>query len=588
MRIVSTTLAGPGAERTIGDALRSARGLADCHLVILSGCDPAPTLAAAREAIADSAPLVVAELDWPGDYAAARNAALDTATALDADWALTLDCDERLELRREDLPLDRADIHSINIKDRDHGYQKERLIRCGVGARWQYPVHERLIASGTYALGKGTFWELPKDGSTQTARMLRGIEAYGKLIAEGGADCHVRRHYAECLGVAGRIEEAQEQWRIVSADPDAKLYERTWCEFRLAEREFQAGNLEAARDRAAAALGRDPGLIQELGALLACLCSLMGDNQSALLWALTVIGAPVDETRGGHRFVVPCVEQCRQLAGELMGNPAAFGVRGATQSADSVKDEGAFRREHFEHQQAWLSDYEIAAEALRDTVDFASHIDLGAGRGKLVEALLGIGIDSSGIELSREAEALLSPDTAEHIAFGVGLDGWAASYELQQRDMVSCVEVLEHLPPEDGPRAVAAICSRSSRWVYFSAAAPGQPGVGHINCQPQSYWIDLFRANGFDFDLERTGELKARLASVKRAWWLLQNALIFRRRGAAPLENQHGQSQAEAEAPEVHQGQGEEQGLPLLEPLPVPHSSLGRGRQELSATEAAE
>ncbi len=38
--IVATTLAGPGAELTIGDALRSAAPLVDGFLVILSGCDP--------------------------------------------------------------------------------------------------------------------------------------------------------------------------------------------------------------------------------------------------------------------------------------------------------------------------------------------------------------------------------------------------------------------------------------------------------------------------------------------------------------------------------------------------------------------
>ncbi len=577
MRIVSTTLAGPGAEATIGDALRSARGVADCHLVLLSGCDRAPTLAAARAAIGESAPLVVAELDWPGDYAAARNAALATAEALDADWALTLDCDERLELRREDLPLEAEGVHSINVQDRDHGYQKERLIRCRVGARWQYPVHERLLITGRYALGKGAFWELEKSEETKRARMLRGIEACERLIAEGQADAHIRRHYAECVGASGDREKAAEQWRLVSADPAAKLYEKTWCEFRLAEREFQVGNLEAARSRAALALARDPGLIQELGALLACLSSLLGDNQAALLWALTVIGAPIDETRGGHRFTRPCIEHCRAIAAELTGNAAAFGVRGAL-SGDSVHNQGAFTRQHFEHQSAWQDDYQLLARALRETLPFASHTDFGAGKGDLVAALTGLGVDSHGIELSREAEGLVPPAAAGRIAFGIGVEGW----QTDPVELASCVEVLEHLPASEAERAVEALCQSSSEWVYFSAAAPGQPGVGHIHCQPQSYWIALFEARGFDFDLQRTGELKARLADVQRAWWLPQNALIFRRRDTGATQENHGQDQTEA--PQVQQGQGQE----LLKPLPVPHSSLGRGRQNLSEERAAE
>ena len=330
--IVATCLAGPGAESIIGDALRSALVVADAFLIILSGCDESATKAEAHGVLC-GLQVSFASFAWTGDYAEARNFALDKAEAMGADWALTLDCDERLELRREDLPLYLPDVHSINVKDRDHGYQKERLIRCGVGARWQYPVHERLIASGRYALARGAFWELPKSLETKRARRDRGIEKCLELLATGHGDPHIKRHLAECLGDAGRLEEAIGLWQDVSADPEAKLYEKTWCEFRLAERQMQSGDLAGARDRAAMAVGRDPGLVQELGTLLACLNSFLGDNQAALLWAFTVIGAPVDETRGGHRFLQPSIASCREMVKELSQGAVDFGVRGCSPSA---------------------------------------------------------------------------------------------------------------------------------------------------------------------------------------------------------------------------------------------------------------
>ena len=33
--------------------------------------------------------------------------------------------------------------------------------------------------------------------------------------------------------------------------------------------------------------------------------------------------------------------------------------------------------------------------------------------------------------------------------------------------------------------------------VFFSAAEPGQNGVGHINCQPMEYWTEKFVEKGY-------------------------------------------------------------------------------------------
>jgi SAM-dependent methyltransferase len=582
--IVATTLAGPGAESVIGDALRSALGLADEFLVIFSGCDEDATESAVAEALRGSqVGHCLVRFAWTGSYADARNFALEQAEKLGATWALTLDTDERLELRREDLPLAHPEVHSINVKDRDHGYQKERLIRCGVGARWEHAVHERLICTGRYALGRGAFWELPKSEETKRARMLRGIEACEKLIAEGQANAHVRRHYAECVGAAGDRDKAAEQWRIVSADPEAKLYEKTWCEFRLAEYEFQQGRLEEARDRAARALGRDPGLIQELGALLSCLNSFMGDNQAALLWAMTVIGAPIDETRGGHRFVLPCIEQCRQIAAELTGNAAAFGVRGAAPpppaACPAPTPSGAFDAAAFDQQASWQSDYALLARSLHAAVPFRSYLDLGAGRGQLLAELLALGVDGFGVELSPDGGAALTGPHRFRLAQG-GIECWG--HETPTHDLVSCVEVLEHIPESEAARAVEALCSRARDWLYLSAAAPGQQGRGHVNCRPKAYWRALVEARGFRFDAAATERLVSGMAGVEHAWWLPQNAMIFRRHSAAQHGERNGQAEDAAQAPEAPQGR---QGL-LTSPGPAPSRHLaGRASGEQEAAE---
>ena len=61
-------------------------------------------------------------------------------------------------------------------------------------------------------------------------------------------------------------------------------------------------------------------------------------------------------------------------------------------------------------------------------------------------------------------------------------------------DLAICLEVAEHLPAESAEPLVRGLAQ--AELVLFSAATPGQPGVGHINCQPHTYWHALFADHG--------------------------------------------------------------------------------------------
>jgi SAM-dependent methyltransferase len=62
-------------------------------------------------------------------------------------------------------------------------------------------------------------------------------------------------------------------------------------------------------------------------------------------------------------------------------------------------------------------------------------------------------------------------------------------------DLVLSLEVAEHLSPARGQGFVADLCAMAPA-VLFSAAIPGQGGVGHINEQWQSLWAGYFLAHG--------------------------------------------------------------------------------------------
>ncbi len=100
--------------------------------------------------------------------------------------------------------------------------------------------------------------------------------------------------------------------------------------------------------------------------------------------------------------------------------------------------------------------------------------------------------------------------------------------DLDRADLVCCVEVLEHIPEPSAALAVHNLCDLSKRWVYFSAAQPGQLGHGHVNCQPPAYWIEKFQMHGFRLAESQTAALRGVLAPLS-LYWLPQNALIFER-----------------------------------------------------------
>jgi len=63
-------------------------------------------------------------------------------------------------------------------------------------------------------------------------------------------------------------------------------------------------------------------------------------------------------------------------------------------------------------------------------------------------------------------------------------------------DLSICLEVAEHLPAPTGEHLVQAL-TRTSDFILFSAAIPGQGGKGHVNEQWPDYWIARFAALGF-------------------------------------------------------------------------------------------
>lgn len=65
-------------------------------------------------------------------------------------------------------------------------------------------------------------------------------------------------------------------------------------------------------------------------------------------------------------------------------------------------------------------------------------------------------------------------------------------------DLALCLEVAEHLPATRAASFIAQL-TRVAPVVAFSAAIPGQGGLGHVNEQWPAYWEGLFAEVGYRF-----------------------------------------------------------------------------------------
>jgi SAM-dependent methyltransferase len=111
---------------------------------------------------------------------------------------------------------------------------------------------------------------------------------------------------------------------------------------------------------------------------------------------------------------------------------------------------------------------------------------------------------------------------APHVE-GVVADLASAQFSSVGRfDLAVSLEVAEHLPPESAEPFVENLCALAPVSL-FSAAIPGQGGLGHVNERWPSYWAELFAQHG----RRVTGLLRWTVWEDERVEpWYRQNLLL--------------------------------------------------------------
>lgn len=170
----------------------------------------------------------------------------------------------------------------------------------------------------------------------------------------------------------------------------------------------------------------------------------------------------------------------------------------------------------YHRNEGWLRFFgAIAAHIVKDIYP-ATVLDAGCAMGFLVETLRAQGVEAWGVDVSEYAVGQVHPSMRAFCAIGSITEPFERTY-----DLITCIEVLEHLDKAEGQSAIENLC-RHTDDVLFSSTPHDFTEETHVNVQPPEYWAEQFARHGFFHDLDFD-------ATFLTPW-----AMRFRRRSDMP------------------------------------------------------
>ena len=252
----------------------------------------------------------------------------------------------------------------------------------------------------------------------------------------------------------------------------------------------------------------------------------------------------------------------------------------------------------YERSEHWLNFFGGIADHIVRDLKPTTTLDAGCAIGLLVEQLRDRGVDAAGVDISDYANAQMPDEVREHC--------WVASLTepIDRRfDLVTCVEVVEHMPAADVRAAIANLCSTTDR-VLLSSSPHDYSEPTHLNVQPPEYWSSLMAANGFvrDFDYDASyltpwaalyvrhpGGIAEVVRDYDRAWWHLHEEVTEVRAKVLDLQDKLGlldSEDSEVGALRRQQAELKEEVLRLRDEVIGKDAELGGARGRIAEMDA--
>src|SRR5580698_1485502 len=176
------------------------------------------------------------------------------------------------------------------------------------------------------------------------------------------------------------------------------------------------------------------------------------------------------------------------------------------------------------------SNADIAAYLLWRNFPVTTSLDVGCATGYLVEALRELGVDALGSDISQYAIDHATPGARDYLRVGNLTDG--LPFDDGQFELVSTLEILEHIPPADIPQALKEIRRVCGGLVYATIPSFGRNASGpdgHFEGKVRPERLEHYNGLGADFlgpvpdeDLEVDANgvpIEGHLCIAAFGWW---------------------------------------------------------------------
>ena len=232
--------------------------------------------------------------------------------------------------------------------------------------------------------------------------------------------------------------------------------------------------------------------------------------------------------RAGAELTVAAVRATAVAEARRAGVPDAYGGAYFGEGRDGSGDrEGISGYARYDRV---ASNADIAGWLLWRNFRVATSLDVGCATGYLVEVLRERGVEAEGCDLSQFAIDHATPGAAGHLRVANLFAGlpWADG----AFDLVTTLEILEHLPPDRVPDALAELARVCSGYLYATIPSfgPNRSGPdGHFEGKVRPERVDHYNGLGphyrgpvpeSDLAVDAAGELvEGHLCIASFEWW---------------------------------------------------------------------
>ena len=150
----------------------------------------------------------------------------------------------------------------------------------------------------------------------------------------------------------------------------------------------------------------------------------------------------------------------------------------------------------YERGNGWEEIFAGQSERIVKELAPKSVLDVGCASGYLVEGLRDRGVEAWGIDISEYAISRVREDIRPFCKVASATEKFEKKY-----DLITCIEVVEHLDPNQYSKAIENMCNATDV-VLFSSTPFDYNEESHFSVNSTGFWCRLFAYNGFFHDID--------------------------------------------------------------------------------------